>query len=1510
MLDQIDAASFVLVVCTETYYRRFRGHEERGMGKGVDWEGLLITQSLYDQRSRNVRFVAVLFNPDCEKYIPEPLRGATHFTLTSEESYERLCEFLDGAAGVEPGPVPERQRRQRRTARPMAFGDAATRDRVPAAGERQGAAQTANPFRLTAIDTYADGPDSSRSPIVIAIEEEANPLREEELLRPERHLTVSLSRDALGELRQIAAQLDTPDMPLSELWGYGRRAWRVLERAQTPRLLNLINRVAGSTLPQPVAWTGRTDLLVELHRPLLAAHTAADEDVDKFLSVGYGAHFFSPIGENRHEWQVHRRPPERPTVTTSHIKPSADPRRSHLEAAASDVALLLSESPDGVWALSQAVQRQAEARIRVAVGMGQTSIGAQRINDALRRLPCICIGGDALRDERLAEALREAFEILGPRQAGPCIAAAVRKRLLAHAHASGNRTVFLAGLFWATWSWIGRPLFSESFGETLPAAAYPHLMDLRATTAKDWYFDRRKGVPESYESGRLARATDAKDLFHLYLSGAGGTGKSCFLDHVYKQCVNRPDVLAVWYRVDVPSPDWADLQERILKAVHAAARAKLGAQCEELVPTGYNDLRDVLNGSVKRLQASDTGVKQIVLFVDQLERTFESGDEPDYGRLERISGSVMDLLAPERQGGVGVGRGVRVFIASRKQYLPDFLRSSQTAAECGLEFNVLQTLSDQTEQTNFIRHVLECCKRERLLAATVTFDTAAAELLASKVKGHPLNMMLALIQTFSREPAGAITQHLIETKEYRPWEKLFHLDLQLANKDDVEWFFVLAMAHARTEIVRQEEVWWRLRLVEPKLTRRVEELKPSGVLERLWLLGFLGRTIYPRDFGGQPARFLEFFHANLRDYLLQLMGQGGGEIELPRRRCETPPAWRALDRLATAAHEWEQIQQLLPADDIAFLMEQREVTVERTAQKGEVDHPPFYLLFLRDVEEARPRLCKAANSCFAFSALVHDIFGRWAVERVFPVLDERIESCKSWLERCAPDSRAFILRYLVESKETEALDLICTAVLAKPGARETSWVPTDLWRDIATILNRPLYAARYRFDVVAAVLETAVSQTAVNVTLARLPDRVREFVATSCNANPNELTQLVSRCVDRFKGSQDLKLQSFAQALATVDHGVWLTGVVPDASLYTALDFREPAGRTRAPLQLYAGQGLRTALAADRLPGWRSEVTKRLGIPLPEFDLAEGEWEGNELELRLHGQSIAISQFYPGRVQILQRHWRRSQPGRPPEGFATQNDALQEVVLWVNASLLKQVSWESAVEDFDGAVTTWLEEVLRNSVDRYFGFDLLVEYLNNIATLRDTSQLFRGVSLQLLRQVVVSLVEERVPLSGHQEELITELQQLVTKVKDKNDVEILTQKLRERVRQALCRTFVDDSGQLAVLTLEPGFEQSLASQIASHESGRFLRIDPERALALASEVRAHLELHRENDVYPVLACIPTLRYPLSSLLRRFDPRISVLSFTELPVDFAVTEAGLLTDTWGGRDFAASGGARA
>jgi hypothetical protein len=131
MLDQLDAADTVLVIPTETYYRRFRGREEPDKGKGVDWEGALITQEIYDSRSQTLKFVPVFLSAPNEKWIPEPMRWGTYYALTSERAYQDLYDFLLDQAGVEPQPVGVLKTKPRRKGVALSFDEP-----VPAEGTK------------------------------------------------------------------------------------------------------------------------------------------------------------------------------------------------------------------------------------------------------------------------------------------------------------------------------------------------------------------------------------------------------------------------------------------------------------------------------------------------------------------------------------------------------------------------------------------------------------------------------------------------------------------------------------------------------------------------------------------------------------------------------------------------------------------------------------------------------------------------------------------------------------------------------------------------------------------------------------------------------------------------------------------------------------------------------------------------------------------------------------------------------------------------------------------------------------------------------------------------------------------------------------------------------------------------------------------------------------------------------------------------------------------------------
>src|SRR5689334_19619511 len=99
---------------------------------------------------------------------------------------------------------------------------------------------------------------NSRAPIVIAIEEAAARITEQELLSAERHLTVTLSNGEADDLRSIQARLHNAGSA-EAIVALGVEAWEAL-CSSSARIEHLLEVVAASEdkegFPQPIAWTG------------------------------------------------------------------------------------------------------------------------------------------------------------------------------------------------------------------------------------------------------------------------------------------------------------------------------------------------------------------------------------------------------------------------------------------------------------------------------------------------------------------------------------------------------------------------------------------------------------------------------------------------------------------------------------------------------------------------------------------------------------------------------------------------------------------------------------------------------------------------------------------------------------------------------------------------------------------------------------------------------------------------------------------------------------------------------------------------------------------------------------------------------------------------------------------------------------------------------------------------------------------------------------------------------
>lgn len=1355
----------------------------------------------------------------------------------------------------------------------------------------------------------------SRAPIVIAIEAASARIPEQHLLAVERHLTVTLSDDDLGRLRSIQDRIDSAPS-VAALVDLGAGAWSILSSA-APRLDGLVQRVAAAEekegFPQPVAWIGTFELLSEIHRAILLACRDAGARVP-FLTVSYGAHYFHPLSDDGRPRRMQRRSGDsRSKVRIARLE-------STEIGAAFDNEVIVLSSDDLASAMQRLVDeipRQPSSPTRIVLGFGDTASAAPIVPPALAAFPCVALGGPALhRDPAIFERLQRALSTDLRTQAVSVVVAQERAEAvadqLAHKGAEFDVLALRDALGWTTWSWVGRPLFADGFGEVLKGA-YPHLMDLRDVASRDWYYERDADIPAPYRTSALA-AKKLERMFHLYVSGGGGTGKSCFLRSIYDTLgIEAKNVLAVWYKVHAPSSEWSEVEAQ-LKIEVRAALARYGNGADRLL-TPADDRKQLgtfLLDLREALRARNHAIDQIAIFIDQLERTFESGENPELAKLTKISQHVVALLEK-----VGIDQGIRIFIASRKQYLADFLSSFYAASTIHLHFNVLQALSVDVEGVAFVQRIAGWFNSTKLASSDITIDDGAAQLLALKERGHPLNLMLGLIDLLSRPDLPAeITRDTIE--ELRPWERRFHVDEALMGKDDLGWYFFLAMAHAQTEIVRREEVMWRLALVNRDLARQINELTAQGVLERLWLVGHLGRTMHPRRQGADSSRFLEFFHANLRDHLISNVmnraedASGADGTVAALRRRGMPAAWRALDRLREIARDWEQVQQALVRDDIAVLMDHKDAftkLIKKPGGKAEVES--FYLLFMRDVDDRRDENFRAARECVAYSAIVHDVHGRSVFKTLFPAVsrdprgieqaldDTQVGCCRRWLRARRADSQALfrILHYLVELRDPYANRLLAELVF-DTGADD------EPWHRLASILADPVVAATHRSAFLVSTIQYLLD---ANVRLSddnRYTDRFGAFLVAASDGQGNELNRVLETVAGEARLVADARLSA---ALREVEHPDRVSRWLGASGVAGA---RSEFGSSEGPVvELRMGETLAAHIDPSRLDAWAADVGSRLGIPLPSFAHSLGEVSkyrvsdeavrplppGNELELIVRGRLIGLSRFYPDRIQTLTRDWDGAESRGAIPSF---NDALAEPVRWVEPNEINTTTWRGRRWTFEEAAVDWLHGLLRRHASMVFSYEDVHTYLSGVARAAGARFVMDLPSLSnlfyLVREVITQLVRERVPVAQRNIDLLRKLLEIVRE-SESFDVTLTTRLLREHVQADLCRGLADDTNQLIVMLLDPTDEQWLRGRLARSAIRLFFdKLSPEEARRIAAAVRERVEeVTRADRVVPVLVCADHLRQAMFDLLQRYDPRIFVLSYSELSPDVRMTWRGVV-----------------
>jgi Sulfatase-modifying factor enzyme 1/TIR domain len=242
---EIRKASFVPMVCTETYLRRVNGEEEPGKGYGVLWEARLIRQHVYDSGSVSSKFVPVLFADGSHDHVPTPVKGGSIYRVESDEGYEGLYRLLTNQPRVRM-PVlgklrqlPDRQRvslgepptgtvtgEQTRPVAPVATSTSTT---SPVIVNQVGSVDRRRDPELADLQVFRDAPFAPEMVVIPAGEFWMG--SQEVMSRPSekpQHQVVVKQRFAIGRYPvtfdeyDYFCQLEYKEKPKDEGWGRGR----------------------------------------------------------------------------------------------------------------------------------------------------------------------------------------------------------------------------------------------------------------------------------------------------------------------------------------------------------------------------------------------------------------------------------------------------------------------------------------------------------------------------------------------------------------------------------------------------------------------------------------------------------------------------------------------------------------------------------------------------------------------------------------------------------------------------------------------------------------------------------------------------------------------------------------------------------------------------------------------------------------------------------------------------------------------------------------------------------------------------------------------------------------------------------------------------------------------------------------------------------------------------------------------------------------------------------------
>jgi flagellar biosynthesis protein FlhA len=332
------------------------------------------------------------------------------------------------------------------------------------------------------------------------------------------------------------------------------------------------------------------------------------------------------------------------------------------------------------------------------------------------------------------------------------------------------------------------------------------------------------------------------------------------------------------------------------------------------------------------------------------------------------------------------------------------------------------------------------------------------------------------------------------------------------------------------------------------------------------------------------------------------------------------------------------------------------------------------------------------------------------------------------------------------------------------------------------------------------------------------------------------------------------------------------------------------------PLELEIGYGLVPLVDADeggdllgRVAMVRRQMATELGLSLAPIRIRDNIALGShDYAVKIRGVEISRWSLMPGQLLAMN-------PGTadlPLEGIPTTEPSFGLPAVWIGEAQREQAEiYGYTVVDPTSLIVTHLSEVIRRNAAELLGrqdvrslLDALKERLP-----APVEELVPDLmTVGEVQRVLQTLLSEGVPIR----DLVTILETLGDKAKLTKDVPILAEYCRQALSRAICGRFVDETGTLRAITLDPEIDREIAESVHRTEDGTQVAMDPARASALIDTLKEQVDQAQLMGAPPLVLTSGATRRHLRALVSHAIPNLTVLSYHEILPSVRIEPVGL------------------